>query len=248
MFPLCHIYFTSKVFENISDFAIIGSIYPDIVISEAISRDMSHYNTEELFKYLIHSGKKMEEFAVGALTHGVDMKGLDYYSDENFPRGYKGYCFEKGKIIEENVIECCRIPREWGLWKAHNFIEMAFELYINQRHKDILKTFKKVLEDSNIIRYISQHLEGYYHVSASSLEQSFKNFYKIFEYDQLNELTMMRKYGMQLKKKHGIENIDIEKAGLVISTAVEIISHDADDFFNYTIPKVKKVVEMLGRY
>lgn len=246
MFPLCHIYFANKTINNPSCFAFLGSVCPDIITSEFLRRDITHYNTEDLYKYFRYRGRDMEEFATGAVTHGVDLKGLDYYSDESYPGMNMGYCFEKGRIIENQVVECCNLPDKWGLWKAHNFIEMAFELYVVRHHNWITEKFREIFADDNIIRNVSQELKSYYHISASIFEESFINFSNFFNYSTINESTMMKGYSVQLKEKHGIKNMDIEKAVIQVKRAADIIRPDIDNFFNLTVPRVKQGIETLG--
>lgn len=239
MFPICHIYFAGSVFGGLTNFSVLGSIYPDAVISGRLKRDITHYNTGDLYSYFESSDGMMKEFAQGAASHGVDMKGLDYYSDEKYPNAYKGYCFEKGKSIEKEVIDCCRIPEEWGLWKAHNFIEMAFELYLDRKNGHIKEQFKRALTDRKSISYISRNLSLFYGIPADYFEKGFCSFSSFFDYEHMNERTMAEKYSVQLYKKHGISNMDICLGEATILKAVDIISHDAQSFLDYAIDRFK---------
>lgn len=245
MFPLCHIYFCDRVLDNPSEFEVLGSIYPDAVTSKKLERRITHYNTGKLHGYFMNKHCDMEDFAVGAITHGVDMRGLDFYSDENYPGAVKGYCFEKAKSIADDVVKCCSIPYEWGLWKGHNFIEMAFEIYLNEIDKSLKYRFKNVLENRDIIECVSSNLSNFYNMERDYFEKGFNKFIDFFDYENLNETTMVKRYSIQLKALHGIEDFDLPGAASIIKKAVDMIRYDADDFFDYTTEEVRKIIDAI---
>jgi hypothetical protein len=244
MFPMCHIYFADRVIRKSSQFTILGSIYPDI-ISSAIGRDCTHYNTLQLYNYFKDEDVNMKDFSVGAITHGVDMKGLDYYSDENYPGMDKGYCFEKAKQIEKDVIDCCKIPEKLGLWKAHNFIEMAFDICIYRQNKWLSESLKNVLEDSVVIKYVSKELNVFLNTDQKVLEDKFKRFTDFIEYKEISESTMMKKYCVQLESKYGIIDVSNIYGSEIIKKSMELIKDEIDIFFDYTISQAAKVINKL---
>ena len=245
MFPICHIYFADKIIGKLSQFNILGSIYPDIVISDVLSRESTHYNTLQLYDYFKYMDIKMRDFAMGTITHGVDMKGLDYYSDENYPDMDSGYCFEKGKQIEKDVINCCKIPEKWGLWKAHNFIEMAFEICVYRQNKWLKESLKNALEDIEVIKYVSKNLQLFLNINEGMLVDKFKRFTDFIEYKDINENTMMKKYCIQLEVKYGIKDVNNLCGAKIIAKAIELIQGDVDDFFDFTVAKVTGVLNNL---
>lgn len=245
MFPLCHIYFAGRVIDNPSDYTLLGSFYPDAVISNELKRDITHYNTRSLLEFSRGRDARIREFSYGAVTHGVDLEGLDYYSDESYPNSYKGYCFEKAKIIKKDVIDCCNIPEEWGLWKAHNFIEMAFELYLNKRDSSIRYKFKNILEDKELIEYVSLFLSAFYDIDRNMFIRSFEVFSNFFEFERLDENSLAKRYSLQLARNHGIKNFNSGMASRIILNALDVISDDVDNFFEYTVFRVKRVIASL---
>lgn len=243
MFPMCHIYFASRVLDELSDYAVLGCIYPDMLIPHKLTRDITHYNTNGLYGFFKDRDSCMKDFAGGAVTHGVDMTGLDYYSDESYPGLDRGYCFERGREIEQDVIDCCSIPEKWGLWKAHNFIEMAFDLYLCNDNEWIMEKFNRAINNSEVVRHISRELEEFYNISASMFEESFRKFVDLVQYNGKDEHSIMERYAFQLKKKHDISNVNISKGASVLLEAVEIIKPDAQNFFMNTAFHVKEVMD-----
>jgi hypothetical protein len=245
MFPMCHIYFAGKVIENPSLFTFLGSVYPDIVISEKIGRDETHYNTGRIYDYFKICDSNMRDFALGAVSHGVDMKGMDYYSDENYDSLNRGYCFDRAKLIEDDVVACCRIPREWGLWKAHNFIEMAFEIYLCRLEGHLKDLLESTFENEQVLKDVCRGLEDYYQIPSQSFFESFNNYKEAAFYEKVDEYTMVRKYGMFLFKRHGIGNMNVEDGIRVIQKAIQVITPEADRFMEYTTGEVKPVIDGL---
>lgn len=244
MFPICHIYFADRVFGSISDFSVLGSIYPDAVISKVLNRDVTHYNTKKIYQYFKNDDEYMKEFALGAESHGVDMKGIDYYSDEKYLDSDRGYCFLKGKRIEKEVIDCCHVPENLGLWKAHNFIEMAFELYLDNKNSYTKELFKNALSQKSKISYISRKLSSFYGIEASYFEKKFCNFSYFFDYEHVNAYTMAQKYSLQLYQKHGIKNMDVKLGASAILKGVDIIKEDAESFLDYVVRRFKADIDL----
>lgn len=240
MFPMCHIYFANEVLGQLSCFSLLGSIYPDIAGLANLSRNVTHYNTADLYEFFKFKDVKMKEFAMGAVTHGVDLKGLDYYSDEMYPGLDSGYCFYMGKEIENEVIECCRIPREWGLWKAHNFIEMAFDLYLCRRNNWIEDFFNRTLGSEDVIDYISNCLGEFYSLPSYTLREGFIRFIKFSACYQVDVHAIVKRYAFQLREKHGILDMNTSKGEEILLKALDIVKAGADDFFELTVQNVRE--------
>lgn len=245
MFPLSHIYFAERLMDNPNEYILLGSIYPDAVISSRLGRDTTHYNTKDLYCFFRGKDNQMRDFAIGAMSHGVDMKGLDYYSDEGYQGYSSGYCFVKAAEIEEDVITCCNIPPEWGLWKAHNFIEMAFELYLYRNDCSLIDKFNNILQNNELIRYVCIALAEYYNLDSECLVSGLNSFSKFFEYGIMDEKKLACRYKMQLKARHGIEMYNLTGAAAIIEHALDIIKPDIYSFFDYTVTKVKEVIDKI---
>lgn len=241
MFPFTHILFSRNVLGYSNNMTVLGSIFPDAFVSNKLSYEDTHKIGWGIFDYF-HRGKpELLDFIKSVITHTVWPEGLDYYGDESY-RGLKGYCFQKAAGIEEEVIDACNLPHEYGLWKAHNFIEMAIELNVLHQNINILKWLDCALKDSELIAEIELSLEKFYGLGLGSLKNSFKRFENFVYKGDINSRILSINYDHHMQNKHGIY-INIDKASKIIDKAKLIISDDFDDFIKTTEINVKAMVK-----
>ncbi len=237
LFPITHIYFSNKILGKLNTMIALGAVFPDITISGILSYDKTHREGLGLYNHFKLFHQEYIDFANAMITHTVDPKGLDYYGDEQYLEGYKGYCFQKGKLIEDEVIEVCNIPKEYGLWKAHNIIEMAVELIVYESNKEYGALLRNSLKDENMLQCICSASEDYYKIDKGALCKSMRKFSSFVELDDLSSLNLAKKYDMQMKAKHGI-SIQIGKCSKLIEKCCNIVSEDLESFFDYAIKQV----------
>ncbi len=247
MFPVTHIWFGERVLGKLNNMGILGTIFPDMVISGCFSHEETHRAGWKLFDFLVSKDEYFRPFALGTITHGVNPTGLDYFGDEKFPGGEKGYCFQKAEIIKNKVIEACNIPEEFGLWKGHNFIEMAIEMEIYDKNIDIDYRMKSALADKYEITKISRALAEYYLLNSEDVSHCIDQFGKYVELENPSSSSLAFKYDLQMIKKHGI-SIDIKKSTKIIEESREIIKEDIFDFFDFAENEVKKIIKNKGDF
>ena len=238
MFPITHIWFAEKVIGYRDNNIILGAIFPDIIITGCLDYKQTHHCGFELYDYLKNS---CPVFAKAMITHTVNPMGLDYYGDESYKSGYKGYCFQKAQQIEDNVIDACNIPVGFGLWKAHNFIEMGIELNIIEDQRYLVEELHNAFLDKAVIEQVSGPIEYYYRLKKNEINENFK---KLSQYIELNNSTchtLAEKYNMQMLSKHNI-NIDVNKAAEIIESCRGIVKNDIDEFFQYCGSEVKRML------
>ena len=153
MFPVTHIWFGEKVLGELDNQSILGTIFPDMVISGCLDYDTTHKSGWKLYEFFKKEYPEFLGFARGTISHGVDPKGLDYYGDEKYRGIEKGYCFQKAMEIVDKVVGCS-IPKELGLWKAHNFIEMAIEVEIDELNPVAHAKMKAAMKDQRVLKNI----------------------------------------------------------------------------------------------
>lgn len=239
MFPITHIWFAEKIMGFRDPSLVLGAIFPDIVITDCLDYKQTHYCGFELYDYLIHD---CPNFAKAMITHTVNPKGLDYYGDECYKSGYKGYCFQKGRLIVNQVIDACNIPESFGLWKAHNFIEMGIELNIMDGNPDINEELHRAFLDSTAIKQVAEPIEDYYGLRRNEIMESFKRFSQYIKLDKSDCHTMAAKYNLQMQSKHGI-NIDVDKAAYIIEDCRAFIKTDFDEFIQYCCSAIKNMLK-----
>lgn len=242
MFPITHIWFSRKVLGYVNNLTVLGSIFPDIVISGHLTYNQTHHAGWGLYHQMKETNSKYMDFCKALVTHTVDPRGLDYFGDEAYGSGYKGYCFQKGVLIVEEVIEACNLPVEYGLWKAHNFIEMGIEINIIQEEYSLIKMLHDSLYDKALIAELSVPLEQYFGLRPHAIEESFNRFRGFVELKDLNSDNLACKYDVQMQSKHGI-SIDVQRCSEIIEKCREIVKHDFDAFIAYCLNEVSQMLK-----
>lgn len=242
MFPLTHIWFSKRVLGYVSNMTVLGSVFPDTVIKCCLTYDQTHNAGWKLYDYFKEQSEEYIDFARAMVTHTVNPRGLDFYGDEEYREGYKGYCFQKAVEIEKEVIAACNIPEKFGLWKAHNFIEMGIEMNITDSEKGLMDMFSIALNDRTLVREISNHLDRYFGLQDRSLADCFCRFTNFMELKELSSIALAIRYNSQMEAKHGI-NIDVSKCSEIIEKSRIIVREDFDGFIECCIDKVKAMLK-----
>lgn len=240
MFPITHIWFSNMVLGYTNHLTLLGAIFPDACVSKYLTYDITHKSGWAIFDYIMEEKQELSDFAKAMVTHTVMPKGLDYYGDELF-MGSKGYCFQKAALIVDDVIEACNLPVEYGLWKAHNFIEMAVELEIIIKNGWINKVFREALSDDCTISLLESFIEFYFNLMPGSMENSFNRFESFAMITENNSYKLALQYDLNMQRRHGI-NIDVEKSSNIIEICRDIIKKDYADFINTAEDKVKSML------
>jgi len=241
MFPITHIWFSRKVLGYINKMTVLGSIFPDTVIKCCLTHGQTHNVGWGLYECFKNYSEEYLDFAKAMATHTVNPQGLDFYGDEEYGSGCKGYCFQKAAEIELEVIDACNIPHKFGIWKAHNFIEMGIEMNIEDSEKELTDIFAEALRDSLIVGELSSRLDKYFKLKDGSVADCFSKFTDFMELKGLNSFALASRYNTQMQVKHGI-NINILKSSEIIEKSRTIVWDDFDSFIDYC---TEKVVNML---
>lgn len=231
MYPLTHLYFAEKVLGSLDDKIALGSIFPDITILIGIAWKKSHTLGLELWRHFKEKNNCLINFSLGVITHGIEPRGLDYYSDEKYKDFERGYCFEKARPLVESVVEACYIPSGDGWWKAHNFVEMGIELYIHEKYPHLLPLLLKALENIALIRKLCQDLSFILGKDKADIQKAFLAFRDFVNEEPLDAQLMALRYQKQIYFRHNIEYIDLKKCQSIIEKTRELILSDIEDFF-----------------
>lgn len=239
MFPITHIWFAEKVLGFRDAGVILGAVFPDIVITGCLDYNQTHYCGVEFYNYL---EKHCSAFAKSMITHTVNPMGLDYYGDESYKSGYKGYCFQKAHEITDRVIDACNIPESFGLWKAHNFIEMGIELNVTEKQQCLISELHHAFADKVAIEQIAEPIENYFGLNKNEIKESFIKFSQYIEMDQYNSHSLAVKYNLQMQSKHNL-SIHVDKAAAIIDYSRSIVENDIQEFMEYCSREIKKMVK-----
>ncbi len=243
MFPYTHICFANDTLGKINDETVLGAVFPDTVIAGFLEHGTTHNQAPALFRYLSGLGI-LGDFSRAVITHSTTPRGLDYYCDEKYLDYEKGYAFEMARPLVDKVIRSCNLPPEMGWWKAHNFIEMAADVWLYEKRPEFHGFLKKALNNQTLVLAISQVLSPFFDVPAAKMAMSFPLYGEYVTTGAVTSVELAKKYGMQTAKKHGI-NIDIIAAAKVIEEAVDIVDSTFPDFITHCQENVTELINNL---
>jgi hypothetical protein len=210
-----------------------------------IDWNRSHTIGLELWRHLKVSNNCLLNFSLGVISHGIVPRGLDYYSDEKYGNFEKGYCFEKARPLIKSVVDACYITPDDGWWKAHNFIEMGIELYIYEKHPELLSLLRKSLANIVLIKKLCKELSFILGKDEDDLERIFAVFRKFVEEGPFDAQILAARYQKQIYFRYNIEAIDLGKCQSIIQKGKEMIVPDIDNFFRVVKEKMSPIWNVL---
>ncbi len=250
MFPLTHLYFAEKVWKLVPELPYnrplltLGSTFPDVVVAGFLDHAQTHQGAGRMVDFFKAHAPGLLPFALGVLTHGSEPRGLDYYGDEKYQDFERGYCFEKARPIIADVVKYCRLPEEYGWWKAHNFIEMAIEVELGETHPELQRQLYAAYHDSEAISRVSAVLGDYFGRPAGEVFNSITFFTRLIALESITAAELAEKYGLQMKTKH---NICIDLAGVeaTIHRARYLVRGDFGQFEQYVVDRLVELIELI---
>ncbi len=234
MFPLTHLYTAKLALGYETPQTALGSLFPDYGAYLGLGRNLCHEMGVDMFHFAAEQMPDHIDFALGAMTHGTALPGIDWYADEEYHGVRPGFCFQKAELIVDEVKACCNLPQNIAIWKTHNIIELAFDILTEQRQPDIGKTVLNALPENNDA-FCTKFLGAYLERSDEDIREMFTEVTTYFSFDGNNVDDMAEKFIVSLKRRHGIENCDKKDLIRLIHRATEIVEPLYDDFMEESV-------------
>lgn len=241
MYPIAHLYFIELSLEKLDDAAILGSIFPDLVILSGLDWKTSHSLGEKVWRHFRSSDEEKIHFSLGVISHGIKPRGLDYYSDEKYGTFERGYCFEKARPLVDAVVEACSLSSNDGWWKAHNFIEMGVELYLYNRRPELISYLRRAFFNVDLITSLIHELSPVLGIEKAKLKKSFETFRQFALDEPIDALALALRYQRQIYFRHKIESINISQSREIIERGKRMILPDIETFFQYVKGEMARV-------
>lgn len=232
MFPLTHALMAQNLIKGVGTRVILGSVFPDLANAIGINRDQTHEMGRDFYSFCRSHDEGFLDFAQAIISHGANPPGLDYYADQSYQGQESGYCFQRGAFLVDKVIKSCGIPSKMGLWKAHNFIEMAFDVISVEFYPGLTEQFQAALEDIATIKSCSLILGHYFQVNEREIEEAFLRMSGFFCLNDVTPFNLAEKYARQLKKRHGVLTADPAAMAEVIKEAQEMVVGEYPSFMH----------------
>lgn len=227
MFALTHYYIAKKA--GFSDpYTIFGAtILPDLAGVEAFGWQDLHgrfYNFKKFYKDT--KDKKLLNLIIGNELHLI----TDNLSHHINPSDYKGWAIKLSIPIAEKFNLTNQI--------AHNFIEIAVDIYVQEDNPDIKKPFLNILEKIDY-EYITQYLGKYFNKDEKIYSLAVKNFLAIFDYRKIENSEDYADVTLDLLQKDS-PNIDVKTINNLITEAKDIVKDKYVEFLDRCISQTKK--------
>lgn len=228
MFPLAHNLLITRLLANPAyDLAArlsplqtkllkVGGIMPDLVSGFGMERNYGHEMGKAFYQYLAANHPEYCSFGLGMWLHGTDPCGFDYYADEHWQQGPRGWCFQKCTPYIPRVIKACNLPEKWGLWKGHNFVEMAAELEAIHAYPNLSDDLLEARNDHEVIAVVTQLLTEFAEADPTRIPLMVEKVDEIFALKGVTADSLAEKYSLQLVNRHQIHGSDVAAmAGII---------------------------------
>ncbi|HHT64056.1 MAG: hypothetical protein ACOX4H_04225 [Bacillota bacterium] len=242
MFPLTHALVAQNLVKNDRSRAIIGGVFPDLANVIGLHRDVTHEMGHDFYRFCQENDKDFLDFAQAVISHGANPPGLDYYADQSYQEKEPGYCFQRAVPLVDQVIKTCAIPPQMGLWKAHNFIEMAFDVISVELYPVLPDQFEAALKDEGLLKSCSDLLGRYFHIDGGKVNDAFQKMPKYFCLRDVTPVNLAKKYAVQLKKRHGVLGADPQGIAEVIQEARKIVEEEFSSFLHDAVEKMSRLL------
>lgn len=208
MFPLVHWYFGKRMAAPSSLLALGGTL-PDLGGGMGLERNRAHVAGKELYAWCKQEAPELLPAAQGMIVHGVDPKGVDYYADEAWSGGERGWCFQLCEPFVPQVIKACALPEKWGLWKGHNFVEMAMELVVKELEPSLSDELMQASADKGAIDALTAGLKNCFDLEEPRIRQMLGLLPVIFSIEDTTAQSLAQHYKENLARMYDIQNSDV---------------------------------------
>lgn len=244
MFPLTHLYTAKTVLGYENNQTVLGCLFPDYGTYLGLGRNLCHEMGIDMYHYALEHDDAHLDFALGVLTHGTCLPGIDYYADEEYHGKKPGFCFQSGEAIAKEVAAACNLPDNMALWKTHNIMEMAFDSVTEKRCPHIADAVIRALPVEGE-PFCVDFLESYLESSPEKIREMFIVVSTYYSFDGNDIEDMATKFITSLSRRHNITGCDQSKLMELIGKAVEIIDPIYDDFMAEAIGEISVALQKL---
>lgn len=255
MFPIAHVWLLERIIARPGPAHYLGCVWPDMLFGSPVSHAQSHQQGRELLAFArgrqARAAPAADEFAAfvaGALSHGSEPQGFDWYSDEAYgdqPAEARGYAFQHGRALAEETAAACHLPPSYGWWKAHNIVEMAFEVPLHQAEPHLGARFVAANADGALVARLAEPLAEFYGQPAEALAQAMRTFGQWWTPASSNA-TLAHLYALQLGAKHHVADADEPALAALIERTTALIAADREIFLAVAVERVGRMLDELG--
>ncbi len=240
-----HHYIGKNIAQASGSVIALAAVLPDLCVNMGLERAFGHTQGEAFYRWTVAHAPEAKEIAFIFATHGVSPQGLDYYSDEYWPGGERGFCFQCANQYLPQVIEACAIPEKWAQWKGHNLVEMAFEADIVEKAPYLCGEMIAAAKDRTAVDFVAKTFAAFAGVEMEKVAASLEKIPVIFGIDQGTPQELAEKYEIQLRLRHGITNASIPQIAALIQQIREEQQDAMADFSQSVFPLIAQNLKVM---
>ena len=233
MFPLTHLACARAVLGKETTMTALGALFPDYCAFLGIPRNTGHCLSLDLYDFCLQEYPTEEalDFVRASLTHGTCLPGIDYYADEVYGGQGRGYCFQKGELIAAKVEKACKLPPSLAYWKAHNVIELAFDVLTVRRDPTVGKNIPALL-DAVESDFPADFLAAYFRREPAEIYAMYRHVSEHFCFDGTDVALMADKFVGHIEHSFKRGRGDRAATADLILEACALIADDYDGFMS----------------
>jgi hypothetical protein len=251
MFPIAHAWMIDECVPDPTLAHYLGCVWPDMLYGSPLTHQQTHREGAALAAYAksLAVGEEADafrQFAQGALSHGVEPHGFDWYSDEEYggrPASERGYAFQRGRQLAGRAALACDVAPDQGWWKAHNLIEMAFERRLYAERPERGERIAAACADTTLIERTCARLAEHFGQPADALAEPIRRFPQIVELRPTTVASLAHAYAMQTRLRHPGAQPDETALERLIAEAEAIVGPDSDEFLRYCSAQVGMMLD-----
>jgi hypothetical protein len=250
MFPLAHAWLIERLVPETLPAHYLGCVWPDMLFGSPLSHHQSHGSGALLADAMtgLPTGPARDEFGAfvaGALSHGSEPRGFDWYSDEQYgghATSERGYAFQQARPIADDAARACGVAQDLGWWKAHNIVENAFEqpLYLAAPH--LGESLALACADESLCARIASILAPIFGQPADALSAAMLRFPSVVTFTPATARPLAEKYAEQTRIKHAGSDPDVAAIEGLILRAEELIAPTRDAYLAHCEADVGRMV------
>lgn len=202
MFPLVHYFVNRKIYNFVPPLMRLGALWPDLAAAAGWERDAAHAMGRDFYAWCRQREPNCLDLALGAASHGLEPRGVDYFADEHWPGYRKGWCFMKGEPYMELVGQTTRLPEDMLWWKAHNFVEMGCELLTEAADPSLKLELLAAVNDQAAREEAARVLSAYCGAAPERIAAVFANAPRTFAIASITPLELAHKQCRAFAHRH----------------------------------------------
>jgi hypothetical protein len=238
MFPLAHAWMIEQCVPSPTLAHYLGCVWPDMLYGSPLTHQQTHRGGAALAAYArtlpaTNESAEFRQFVQSALSHGIEPRGFDWYSDEGYgglPDDARGYAFQRGRQLADRAAIACGVELNQGRWKAHNLIEMAFERRPYAERPERGEHIADACANAALVERISAHLAEHFGQPASLIAAPVAYFPRVVELRPATIASLAHTYVMQTRLRHPGAEPDEAAIADLIAEAEIIVAPDGDEF------------------